>query len=71
MIYLDDILIYSKTKKEHVQHVRKVLQRLREAGIQSDVDKCDFHTTETKFLDLIVGRNDIRINSEKMKTIVD
>ena len=41
--YLDDILIYSKTLKDHRSHVRQVLERLQEVGIQANVDKCEFH----------------------------
>jgi hypothetical protein len=69
--YLNDIIIYSNSKKEHVQHVRKILQRLREANIQADVDKCEFHITETKFLRIIVDRDDIKMNFEKVKAIVE
>jgi hypothetical protein len=69
--YLDDIIVYSNSKKEHTQHVRKILQRLRETNIQTDVDKCEFHITETKFLDMIVERDDIKMNSEKIKAIVE
>lgn len=50
--YLDDILIYSKTKKEHREHVRKVLLKLRDAGLQVDINKCAFHVQETTFLGL-------------------
>ena len=41
--YLDDIFVYNKTLKDHRSHVRRVLEPLREAGIQADVDKCEFH----------------------------
>ncbi len=68
--YLDDIIVYSNNKKEHIQHVRKILQRLREANIQTDVDKCEFHIIETKFLDMIMRRDDIKMNSEKVRAIV-
>ncbi len=69
--YLDDIIVYSNSKKEHIQHVRKILQRLRETNIQADVDKCEFHTTETKFLEMIVDRDDIKMNPEKIRAIVE
>lgn len=69
--YLDDILIYSNNKKEHTRHVRRVLQRLREAGIQADVDKCEFHMKETKFLGMIVGRDGIRMDPEKVEAVVE
>jgi hypothetical protein len=68
--YLNDIIIYNNSKKKHVQHVRKILQRLRETNIQADVNKCEFHITETKFLEMIVDRDDIKMNFEKMKVIV-
>ncbi len=69
--YLDDIIVYNNNKKDHVQHVRKILQRLREANIQTDVDKCEFHIIETKFLEMIVSRDDIKMNFEKIKTIIE
>jgi hypothetical protein len=71
LAYLNDIIIYSNNKKKHIQHVKKILQRLREANIQADVNKCEFHTTETKFLDMIVERDDIKMNFEKVKAIVE
>lgn len=69
--YLDDILVYSNSLEEHREHVKKVLQKLRDAGIQADIDKCEFHTAETKFLGVIVGRNGIRMDPEKIAAIVE
>jgi hypothetical protein len=69
--YLNDIIVYSNSKKKHIQHVRKILQRLREANIQADVNKCEFHSIETKFLNMIVDRDDIKMNLEKIKAIVE
>ncbi len=71
MTYLNDIIVYSNSKREHVQHVRKILQRLRETNIQIDVDKCEFHIIETKFLEMIVDRDEIKMNFEKIKAIVE
>jgi hypothetical protein len=69
--YLDDIIVYSNSKKKHIRHVRKILQRFREANIQTNVDKCEFHTTETKFLEMIIDRDDIKMNLEKIRAIVE
>jgi hypothetical protein len=69
--YLNDIIVYNNNKKKHVQHVRKILQRLRETNIQVDVDKCKFHIVETKFLEMIIDRDDIKMNFEKVKAIVE
>src|SRR5436189_6146703 len=52
--YLDDVLIYSENRKEHRAHVREVVSRLRDAGLQIDIDKCEFETTRTKYIRLIV-----------------
>ena len=67
--YLDDILIYSTNLKDHRKHVRKVLAQLREAGIQADVDKCEFHVTETKYLGLIISTDGIKIDPAKVDAI--
>src|SRR6266536_1696289 len=46
--YLDDILIYSDNKLEHEHHVRKVLERIRNAGLYIDLKQCKFYITRTK-----------------------
>jgi Reverse transcriptase (RNA-dependent DNA polymerase) len=69
--YLDDILIYSKTLKEHKQHVRAVLQRLRDTGLQIDIHKCEFHVQETTFLDLLISTEGLRMDPSKMHVIQD
>ena len=69
--YLDDILIYSKNRKEHSTHVRKVLERLRAAGLQADIDKCEFFVTETKYLGLIISVDGIRMDPAKIKAIME
>jgi hypothetical protein len=71
MTYLNDIIVYSNSKKKHIKHVQKILQRLREANIQIDVNKCEFYTIETKFLKMIVKRNEIKTNSEKIRVIIE
>jgi len=70
-VYLDDILIYSKTQREHWQHVKMILNRLREADLQVDIRKCEFNVKETVFLEVIVSEQDLRISSVKMKVIVN
>jgi hypothetical protein len=69
-IYINDILIYSNFKREHVEHVKKMLQRLRNADLQIDIDKFEFFVHEIQYLDLIVDRNDIRMKLEKIETIL-
>jgi hypothetical protein len=52
-VYMDDILIYSRTKEEHVHHVRQVLERLRQFLCQ--VEKCQSMQSELKFLGFVVS----------------
>ena len=68
-VYFNDILIYSKTCREHVNHVCSVLGRLWEAGLQADIWKCKFHVQKTKFLELILTTEKLKMNSEKIKAI--
>lgn len=69
--YLDDIIIYSKTRKEHTEHVRRVLAKLREAGLQVDIRKSEFYVQETTFLGLLVSTEGLKINPEKVAAVVD
>ncbi len=68
--YLDDILIYSKTQKKHRQHVKMILDRLRDADLQIDIRKCKFNVEETVFLKVIVSEQDLCMNFIKVKAIV-
>ena len=52
--YLDDLLIFSRSRKEHRGHVQQVLARLREMGLNIDVLKSEFYVTEVKYLGLII-----------------
>ena len=67
--YLDDVLIYSQTKKEHREHVRQVVARLRDAGLQIDINKCEFETTRTKYLGLIITTEGIEMDPDKVTAI--
>ncbi len=70
-VYLDDILIYSKTQQEHKQHVKMILNRLQEADLQMNIWKCKFNVEEIIFLEVIVSEQDLCMNSTKMKVIVN
>ncbi len=69
-VYLDDILIYSKMRKKHRDHVKLVLSRLREAELQMNIWKCEFNVKETVFLEIIVSELDLRMNFSKVTVIV-
>ena len=69
-MYLDDILIYSEIEAEHEIHVKRVLQKLREAGLQADIIKCTFHVKKILYLELIIITEGIKMNSAKVSIIV-
>ncbi len=70
-VYLDDILIYSKTRKKYRDHVKLVLKWLREAELQMNIRKCKFNVEETVFLEVIVSEQDLCMNLSKMIIIVN
>uniref|UniRef100_A0A0W0FNC7 Reverse transcriptase domain-containing protein n=1 Tax=Moniliophthora roreri TaxID=221103 RepID=A0A0W0FNC7_MONRR len=55
VVYLDDILIFSKTQEEHDQHVRLVLERLRNANLCANAKKCEFDKAEVEYLGYITN----------------
>jgi len=70
-IYINDILIYSNTKKEYIKHVKKVLQRLRELGLRVDIRKSEFNVNEVKFLGLVITKGGIKMDPSKVSTILE
>jgi hypothetical protein len=69
--YLDDILIYSDNELEHEHHVKRVLERLRNAGLQVDLKKCEFHVTRTKYLGFIISTDGIEVDPDKIAVVRD
>ena len=67
--YLDDIIIYSKTLKEHKKHVRQVLTALSNAGLHLKPEKCEFHKTAIEYLGVVVSSDGIQMDDNKVKTI--
>ena len=67
--YIDDILIYCNSKKEHRKHVRCMLGALQTAGLQADIKKCEFHVTEVNYLGLVITSNGIRMDPEKVSAV--
>ena len=71
MVYIDDILIYSKTKAEHREQVRKVLQKLKEAGLYAKPEKCEFNVEKTTFLGFIISADGIEIDPAKVEAVLN
>jgi hypothetical protein len=69
--YIDDILIYSDTLQDHRQHVKTVLQALKDAGLHCDIKKCEFEVTEVTYLGMIVSTSGVQMDPRKVQCIVD
>ena len=67
--YLNDIMIYLTTLKKHVQHVSQVLKCLNRRNLRLKPEKCEFHQEKVNFLEFVVERHEIRMNSEKIKAV--
>ena len=62
MVSIDDILVYSKDAQEHEQHLRIVMETLREKKLYAILNKCDFWLKEVSFLGHIVSVEGIRVD---------
>ena len=71
IVYLDDILIYSRSLDEHKRHVRLVLERLRANGLFAKPEKCAFHQTEIEYLGYLVSSDGVKMDPKKVSAIVD
>jgi len=70
-VYLDDIIIYSKTLKKHKKHVRLVLHKLRETDLQVNINKCKFHVQKIFFLRLLLFIEERKMNLRKVQAVVE
>jgi hypothetical protein len=68
--YLDDVLVYSNTPKEHTKHVLKVLCWLLDRGLYININKCEFSVKEVKYLGLIMSIEGVKIDPKKVKVIL-
>ena len=71
IVYIDDILIYSNTLPEHVQHVRAVLQLLIKYQLYAKAEKCEFHTTSTTFLGYIISPGGVAMDEKKVNAVLN
>ena len=71
VIYLNDILIFFKNKEVHVEHVKKVLRRLRKHDLFANLQKCFFFKLEVDYLRFIVSHDDIKMNSNRIIIVMN
>eukprot|EP00253_Pinus_taeda_P035458 PITA_35458 len=71
LIFIDDILIYSRTVEEHQEHLRMVLQTLREHQLYAKFSKCDFFQEGIQYLGHVITKDGIDVDPEKIKAIME
>ncbi|WVZ76765.1 hypothetical protein U9M48_024707 [Paspalum notatum var. saurae] len=71
VVFIDDILIYSKTEAEHEEHLRLVLQRLREHKLYAKFSKYEFWIDEVRFLGHVVSKGGIVVDPSKVSTVTN
>ena len=69
VVYLDDITIYSKIFEEHCNHLQAVFNKLQEANLKLNIEKCFFFLNELKFLGHIIGKDGIKPDDEKIEKV--
>jgi len=69
VVFIDDILIYSKSEEEHAKHLKIVLQGLKEKKLYAKLSKCEFWLNEVSFLGHIIYGNGIVVDSSKVNAV--
>jgi Reverse transcriptase (RNA-dependent DNA polymerase) len=71
LVYLDDILVYSKTLDDHVQHLRTTLQILRDNQLYAKLEERDFFKQDVELVGYIVGKGGMQMMQDNLATICD
>ncbi|CAL9016944.1 unnamed protein product [Prunus brigantina] len=71
IVFIDDILIYSKSQEEHEEHLRIVLQTLRENQLYAKLNKCEFWLRQVKFLGHVISNEGISVDSSKVEAVLN
>lgn len=71
IVYLDDILVYSPTWKEHLTHVGKVLETLKQSQLRLNLKKCEFGKSSLVYLSFIVGGGELKVDPSKVQAITN
>ena len=71
IIYLDDIIVFSRTPEEHIHRLRAVFEKLKAAGLKLKPSKCDFFKKEIKYLGHVVSEQGVSTDPDKIKAVTE
>ena len=71
VVFIDDILIYSKSKMEHEKHLRIVLQTLRDHKLYAKLKKCELWLAQVSFLGHVISKDGISMDPNKVEAVVN
>jgi hypothetical protein len=71
IVFIDDILVYSKDKSEHAKHLKIVLQTLREHQLYVKFSKCEFWLDKVEFLGHVITKEGIAVNPSKVESVLE
>ena len=71
LVFIDDILVYSKIEEEHEEHLRIVLQTLWKHQLYAKFDKCDFYQKKIQYLGHVISPEGIAVDPEKVRAITE
>ena len=71
VVFIDDILIYSKMSEEHDEHLRKALERLRREKLYAKLKKCEFWLDSMSFLGHVISGEGVAVDPKKVKVVVE
>ena len=71
VVFIDDILVFSKTEEEHEEHLRLVLQKLREHQLYTKLSKCEFWLKEVYFLGHVISEGGISVDPSKVREVLN
>jgi hypothetical protein len=70
LIFIDDILIYSKNKEEHEEHLKLVLQVPRDHKLYANLSKCDFFQKQVHYIGHVISEKGVAVDPDKIKSIM-
>ena len=71
IIYLDDIIVFSRTPEEHIHRLKAVFEKLKAAGLKLKPSKCDFFKKEIKYLGHVVSEQGVSTDPDKIKAVTE